>query len=72
MNRHLKADIQIFRGNVDQALPLQPIRSLHYFVPVIEEVLTLPLLDNYLKLKMRSLAPTPKSNSGQRTPAAPL
>ena len=58
-----------------QALPLQPIRSLHYFVPVIEEVLPLPLHDNYLhylKLKMRSLAPTQKSNSGQRTPAAPV
>ena len=58
-----------------QAPPLQPIRSLRYFVPVIEEVLSLPLPDNYLsylKLKMRSLAPTQKSNSGQRTPAAPV
>ena len=58
-----------------QAPPLQPIRSLHYFVPVIEEVLSLPLPDNYLpylKLKMCSLAPTQKSNSGQRTPAAPV
>ena len=58
-----------------QARPLQSIRSLHYFVPVIEEVLSLPLPDNYLhylKLKMRSLAPTQKSNSGQRTPPAPV
>ncbi|MEE8209380.1 MAG: hypothetical protein V3R38_01375 [bacterium] len=58
-----------------QAPPLQPIRSLHYFIPVIEEVLSLPLPDNYLpylKLKMRSLAPTQKSNSAQHTPAAPV
>ena len=56
-----------------QALPLQPIRSLYYFVPVIEEVLPLPLPDNYLrylKLKMRSLVPTQKLNSPSSPPAA--
>ena len=56
-----------------QALPLQPIRSLYYFVPVIEEVLPLPLTDNYLrylKRKMRALVPTQKLNSPSSPPAA--
>ena len=30
------------------ALPLGPIRSLHYFVPVLEEVRTTPLSADYL------------------------
>ena len=30
------------------AIPLGPIRSLHYFVPVIEELLANPVPDSYL------------------------
>ena len=40
------------------APPLSPIRSMHYFVPVIEEVLAHPLEDSYveyLKSKLNSL-----------------
>jgi hypothetical protein len=38
--------------------PLAPIRSLHYFLPVIEELLTAEPLPSYLaycKLKLRAL-----------------
>jgi len=40
------------------AAPLAPIRSLAYFVPVIEEVMTTPLPDgfgDYLKHKLRKI-----------------
>ena len=40
------------------APPLSPIRSLHYFVPVIEEVLAHPLdgaYVEYLKSKLKNL-----------------
>jgi hypothetical protein len=30
------------------AIPLGPIRSLHYFLPVIEELLTQPVPESYL------------------------
>jgi len=30
------------------AMPLGPIRSLHYFLPVIEELLANPVPDSYL------------------------
>ena len=40
------------------AMPLQPIRSLHYFVPVFEELLAQPLPESYVaylrcKVQMR-------------------
>jgi hypothetical protein len=41
------------------ASPLPPIRSLAYFLPVIEELLAQPMPDNYLnylRLKLRNLA----------------
>jgi hypothetical protein len=41
------------------APPLPPIRSLAYFLPVIEELLAQPMPENYLnylRLKLRSLA----------------
>jgi hypothetical protein len=41
--------------------PLPPIRSLVYFQPVIEELLTHPMPDNYLEylqLKLRRIAET--------------
>jgi hypothetical protein len=42
------------------AHPLAPIRSMHYFIPVIDEVLANPLDAGYvayLKSKLKSLAP---------------
>lgn len=39
-----------------QAPTLGPIRSLHYFVPVIEEVKSNPLSENYLEYLRRKLA----------------
>lgn len=48
----------------DPALPpLSPIRSLHYFLPVIEEVSANPLLPTYiqyLRFKLDSILPSPK------------
>ena len=41
------------------ASPLSPIRSLAYFLPVIEELLAQPMPENYLhylRLKLRNLA----------------
>ena len=40
------------------AQPLNPVRSLHYFLPVIEEVLARPLPDGYaeyLKNKLKRI-----------------
>jgi hypothetical protein len=40
------------------ASPLAPVRSLHYFVPVIEEIMATPLPDgyaDYLKWKIRKI-----------------
>lgn len=40
--------------------PLPPVRSLAYFIPIIEELCHSPLPDaysDYLRLKLRSLAP---------------
>ncbi len=36
--------------------PLNPIRSLHYFLPLIEELLHQPLAPNYLAYLRRKLA----------------
>lgn len=42
----------------DPALPpLQPIRSLHYFVPVLEEVQATPLAPDYVQYLRGKLAP---------------
>jgi hypothetical protein len=38
------------------ALPLSPIRSFHYFVPVIEELLANPLPADYFKYLKQKLA----------------
>jgi hypothetical protein len=41
----------------DRALPpLPPIRSLHYFVPLLEEVLATPLAPEYLRYLRGKLA----------------
>lgn len=46
------------RSSRDPALPpLQPIRSLHYFLPVIEELLATGVSPNYLQYLRRKLAP---------------
>jgi hypothetical protein len=45
------------------APPLQPIRSLHYFLPVIEELLQTPLPQayaQYLKAKLATFSSSPK------------
>jgi hypothetical protein len=45
------------------ALPLGPIRSLHYFMPVIDELLSHPVPESYLPY-LRSkvtLRPTPRN-----------
>ena len=48
------------------ALPLAPIRSLHYFLPVIEELLVHPLPQAYLTYLRSKLTPRPAAG---RTPA---
>jgi len=40
------------------AAPLQPIRSLHYFLPVIEEVSAGPLSPDYVKYLRLKLTPS--------------
>ncbi len=57
-----------------QAPPLQPIRSLYYFLPVIEELLQTPLPNHYeqhLKRKLSALNAThrqrPSSNPATGT-----
>jgi hypothetical protein len=50
------------------AMPLGPIRSLHYFLPIIEELLAQPVPDSYVaylrsKVRMRPAA--------TNTPTAP-
>ena len=48
----------------DPALPpLQPIRSLHYFLPVIEEVYAGPLSSDYVKYLRLKLAPSLNQSS---------
>ena len=40
------------------AAPLAPVRSLHYFIPMIEEIMAVPLPDgyaDYLKWKIRKI-----------------
>ena len=39
------------------APPLQPVRSLYYFLPIIEELLQVPMPDTYLRYLERKLAP---------------
>ena len=52
----LAASRRSFRA--PNALPLAPIRSMHYFLPVIEEVLNRPMdpaYVDYLKAKLKTL-----------------
>jgi hypothetical protein len=50
--------------------PLQPVRSLHYFVPVIEELLQTPLTRGYEQYLKRKLAlNTPKKQQPSSNPA---
>jgi hypothetical protein len=45
------------------ATPLAPVRSLHYYLPVIDEVLANPLPDgyiDYLKAKLRKVLRPPQ------------
>jgi hypothetical protein len=37
--------------------PLPPIRSLHYFLPVIEEVLSMEMAPEYVRYLKRKLSP---------------
>jgi hypothetical protein len=37
--------------------PLPPIRSLHYFLPVIEEVLSMEMAPDYVRYLKRKLSP---------------
>ena len=48
------------------AIPLGPIRSLHYFVPVIEELLANPIPESYLAYLRSKVALCP----GDAKPAA--
>lgn len=51
----------------DPALtPLQPIRSLHYFLPVIEEVSASPISPDYVKYLRLKLAPSLDRSSVSR------
>jgi hypothetical protein len=51
----LAAARRIFRA--PEALPLTTVRSLAYFVPVIEELLTTTISDDYLEYLRRKLEP---------------
>jgi hypothetical protein len=48
------------------AMPLGPIRSLHYFLPVIEELLATPVPQAYVTYLRSKVTPRP---SAGRTPA---
>lgn len=52
-----------------QAIPLGPIRSLHYFLPVIEELLHIPLRhgDTYLAYLRSKVALRPAAGHGSPT-----
>jgi hypothetical protein len=49
------------------ALPLGPIRSLHYFLPVIEELLAHPVPESYLAYLRRKIALPPATNKTAAT-----
>ena len=52
------------RASRDPALPpLQPIRSLHYFLPVIEELLASGVSSDYVQYLRRKLAPPLDQNT---------
>lgn len=46
---------RLYRPN--DAPPLGPIRSLHYFLPVIQEITAQPLAPTYVEYLRRKLAP---------------
>lgn len=47
-----------------QLPPLSPIRSLHYFAPLLEEVLATPLAPEYVQYLRRKLAGAMLANCG--------
>jgi hypothetical protein len=49
------------------AMPLGPIRSLHYFLPLIEELLANPVPESYLTYLRSKVATRPAES---KTPAA--
>ncbi len=46
--------------------PLQPVRSLHYFLPVIEEVLASGVSPDYLRYLRKKLAPLLAQNPASK------
>jgi hypothetical protein len=53
-----------------EAIPLGPIRSLHYFLPVIEELLHTPLLHPHIYLAYLRRKVSLRSAAGSATTAA--
>lgn len=59
-----------------QLPPLPPVRSLHYFLPVVEEVLASPLPNGYVdylrsKLRRYNIFPAPKTPPPQMQSGQP-
>jgi hypothetical protein len=57
----LAASRRIFRS--PDAVPLQPIRSLHYLLPVIDEVLQLPISQDYFRYLQLHIDRAPQKNT---------
>ena len=53
------------------ALPLGPIRSLHYFLPVIEELLAQPVPESYLAYLRSKVTLRPTAGNTPSTRAEP-
>jgi hypothetical protein len=64
----LAASRRCFRA--PDAPPLAPIRSMHYFIPVIDEVMTNPLAADYVAYLKSKLKSWPAS-AGHSTPLKP-
>src|SRR5208283_4542580 len=65
------AETALLLASLRRALPLGPIRSLHYFIPVIEELLHTPLPHGdaylaYLRSKTRLRPPADRATSTAR------
>ena len=55
------------------ALPLEPIRSLRYFVPIVEEIQDLGIDESYLRYLQQKLSSVLETNaSGEPTAASPV
>lgn len=57
-----------FRRSDD--IPLNPIRSLHYFVPIIQEIQTQPMDEKYfryLQLKLKQITNLNANSNGTRS-----